>query len=235
MSIPSVQPYPTLADLYKAASKAFCNLANECISEYGVFRVSLSGGSTPKRLYEMIACESLQWNRIHWFFGDERNVPPESPDSNFRMVHEALLSKIDAPESNVHPVMVNLDDPATAANEYQCLLEQHFQGQKMPVWDLVLLGMGDDSHTASLFPNTAAIEETSRWFVENWVEKFDAYRYTLTAPAINSAIERWFLVSGESKRQALANVWSDPLSVSDYPAQLIDATEWFVTEDAMPR
>jgi len=233
MSIPSVQPYLTLADLYDAACKAFCDLANECISEHGVFRVSLAGGSTPQRLYEMIAEASLPWNRIHWFFGDERNVTPDSDESNFRMVHEALLSKIEAPESNVHRVMVNPEDPAAAAIEYQRVLEDHFQGQKMPVWDLVLLGMGDDSHTASLFPGTAAIEETSRWFVENWVEKFNAYRYTLTAPAINSAIERWFLVSGENKREALANVWSDHVSPNNYPAQLIDATEWFVTKDAI--
>ncbi|TWT80694.1 6-phosphogluconolactonase [Planctomycetes bacterium CA13] len=229
-----MKPYIQLTDLHQAATDAFCDLANQCIASNGLFRVSLSGGSTPKRLYEMIAQRDLDWTRIHWFWGDERNVPSDSPDSNFKMVREAILDKRKVPQANIHNVPVNVDDPASAALAYERTLREHFSDQPMPAWDLVLLGMGDDAHTASLFPRTKAIDESSRWFVENWVEKFDAFRYTLTAPAINSGKEIWFLVAGDSKKTALANVFSENQRPNEYPSQLIRPTRWFVTQDACP-
>jgi len=228
-----IDPYQTIDQLYAAAADSFCELAVKCIRDAGRFRVSLSGGSTPKQLYEILSNRDLPWANIHWFWGDERNVPHSDADSNYLMVRDALLDRVSAPASNVHPVPVNVDDPAAAAVAYEATLKQHFPGQSMPAWDLALLGMGDDSHTASLFPGTKAIGETERWFTENWVEKFDSYRYTLTAPAINSAKQSWFLVSGVGKKTALANVLGDTRVPGLYPSQLISPTRWFVTVDAM--
>lgn len=228
-----IDPYQTIDDLYAAAADSFCQLATECVRSAGTFRVSLSGGSTPKRLYEILSERDLPWANIHWFWGDERNVSHTAADSNYLMVRAALLDRVSVPAANVHPVPVDVDDPAAAAIAYEATLKQHFPGQSMPAWDLALLGMGDDSHTASLFPETKAIGETERWFTENWVEKFDSYRYTLTAPAINSATQSWFLVSGEGKKIALANVLGKTRAPEMYPSQLIHPTRWFVTADAI--
>jgi 6-phosphogluconolactonase len=228
----SIKPYDTLADLHQAIAAAFCERVHACLSSREVFTVALSGGSTPRTLYEMLSQRDLPWDRIHWFWGDERNVLPESDDSNYRMVRRALLDHVAVPLANIHAVNVNIADPAQAARAYESSLRDFFTGQPFPMWDLALLGMGDDAHTASLFPHTPAIDETDRWFVENWVEKFAAYRYTLTAPAINSGREIWFLVAGQAKRTALTQVLSTERQPNLYPAQLIKPTRWFVTADA---
>lgn len=227
-----IKPFQTLEQLHLATADAFCELVTQRVAEQNQFCVSLSGGSTPKKLYEILATRDLPWQQMHWFWGDERNVPHEHQDSNFRMVCEALLNKVSVPESNVHGVSVNTDDPAKTAAEYEAVLRGVFRDDPFPKWDLALLGMGDDAHTASLFPETKALGETERWFVENWVEKFDAYRYTLTAPAINSATEKWFLVAGAAKQPALAKVLGDVADHNQYPSQLVTPTKWFVTQDA---
>ena len=231
--IDQIQPFPTLAGLHQAVVQSFCDYVRNTTTDDQIFRVSLSGGSTPKTIYEMLADCDLPWDRIHWFWGDERNVPQDDDDSNFRMVREALLDHVPIPKSNIHAVPVRVDSPEQAAAEYEETIRKYFPDDEMPMWDLALLGMGDDAHTASLFPGSKAIDENERWFVENWVEKFDAYRYTLTAPAINSAREKWFLVSGKAKRTALRHVLTSPKSVDEYPSQLIEPTRWFVTADAM--
>lgn len=224
---------------------AFVRLATATIAARGVFRVSLSGGSTPKRLYEEIATSDLDFARIQWFWGDERNVPHDHADSNFRMVNEALLRPANIDSANVFPVPVDVDHPAAAAMNYESVLRREFgaaeqQGQStdgpsdFPAWDLVLLGLGDDVHTASLFPETSALEVSDRWFVENWVEKFSAYRYTLSAPAINSGREIWFLISGNAKQAAMGRIMGDERNFRLYPSQLIRPTRFFVTSDALP-
>ena len=233
MTVPFHQ-FADVADLHQATADAFCDAVHETLQERPVFRVSLSGGSTPKRLYEMLAERELPWDRIHWFWGDERNVPHDHADSNTRMVRKALLDRVGAPESNVHAVSVDVNDPAEAAAKYRESLARQFADVEFPDWDLVLLGMGDDGHTASLFPKTAALSESTRWFVENWVEKFDAYRYTLTAPAINSGTRIWFLVSGRNKQLALASVRDDSSDPFEFPSKLIRPTAWWVTQDALP-
>ena len=232
MSLDPIQPHATLDQLHAAAADAFCDLATRCVQSQGTFRVSLSGGSTPRRLYELLAERSLPWDKIHWYWGDERNVPHDHAESNYQMVREALLDPIAADPATVHPVPVAPDDPVQTALAYEQTLREDFATDVMPGWDLVLLGMGDDAHTASLFPGTSAIDQTGRWFVENWVEKFNAFRYTLTAPAINSARESWFLVAGSAKRAALQQVLGQTRDVHQYPAQLIHPTRWFVTADA---
>ena len=233
MTSQDISPFDSLPELHQEAVNAFCELAKARTQAAGKFSVSLSGGSTPKRIYEMLSECDLPWSQIHWFWGDERNVPHDHPDSNFRMVSEALLDRVAIPASNVHPVPVNVDNPAAAANAYEQTLREHFSGDSFPAWDLALLGMGDDAHTASLFPETKALGESKRWFVENWVEKFDGYRYTLTAPAINSARQSWFLVAGANKRDALANVLSADRNPQRYPSQLISPSRWFVTADVV--
>lgn len=230
----SIQPFDRLDQLHESAAAAFCDLVSRTLQQSDVVRISLSGGSTPKRLYELLSERDLPWEQIHWFWGDERNVPLDDADSNARMVREALLDRVGAPSTHVHPVPVDGGEPAAVAAAYERTLQEHFPDDDFPRWDLALLGMGDDAHTASLFPETAALEERERWFVENWVEKLSTFRYTLTAPAINSAKQSWFLISGQGKREALQSVLGETADHRHYPSQLIDPTGWFVTKDAWP-
>lgn len=222
--------HETVDQLYEAAADQFCDLVR---STDGVFTVALSGGSTPRRLYEMLSQRELPWERVHWFWGDERNVPHDHADSNCRMVREALLDVIGAKPGNVHPVPINQEDPAAAALEYEQTLREHFGDSAFPEWDLALQGMGDDAHTASLFPETKALEERQRWFVENWVEKLSTFRYTLTAPAINSAKQSWFLVTGAGKKAAVGHVLGKERNPARYPSQLITPTRWLLTRDVV--
>jgi len=232
MNLPeSMTVFDQLDELQSAAAGAFASLATESIEQTGTFRVALSGGSTPRRIYELIAGKSLPWDQIHWYWGDERNVPPDDSDSNFRMVREALLNRVEIPANKIRRVPVDADQPEVAAAQYERTLREDFAGDAFPRWDLVLLGLGDDAHTASLFPGTSALKEGQRWFVANWVEQLDAFRYTLTAPAINSGQQIWFLASGNAKRQALAAVLGAEQKPVDYPAQLIQPTRWLVTRD----
>ncbi len=145
-----------------------------------------------------------------------------------------MLQPAHVPSTSFCPVPVNTESPAQAAAAYEQTMRAEFAAQKFPSWDLVLLGMGDDGHTASLFPDTKALDESERWFVENWVEKFNAYRYTLTAPAINSGTQIWFLITGENKRQPLQEVLYGKSNPRLYPSQLICATRIFATADALP-
>ena len=234
MTSDSIQPYENINALHRAAADAFCELAKATVDASGRFAVSLSGGSTPRGLYEMLSQRELPWNQIHWFWGDERNVPEDHSDSNFRMVCEALLNRVSIPQTNIHGLSIQQSDPVATAEAYERELRKFFADDSYPSWDLALLGMGDDAHTASLFPATKAVDETKRWFIENWVDKFDTHRYTLTAPAINSARHIWFLVSGNTKQSALASVWGSQRDPQQFPAQLIQPTRWFVTADALP-
>ncbi len=234
MNLPeTVQRFEQLDQMQLAVAAAFAKRVTDTLQESDQFTVSLSGGSTPKRIYELISQLDLPWNQIHWFWGDERNVPPDHDDSNAKMVRQALLDKIDVPSENIHAVPVSIEDPASTAARYEESLRRHFPTDDFPAWDLNLLGIGDDGHTASLFPQTDALQQNDRWFVENWVEKFDAYRYTLTAPAINSARQTWFLVSGAAKRTALKQILSGRGDPKQYPALLIQPKLWFVTTDAL--
>lgn len=230
--------FPDLDSLSLAARDAFVELAEAAVAERGVCRVALSGGSTPKRLYQLLADAALPWPQIRLFWGDERNVPPDHKESNYRMIREVLLDPAGIPSSSICRPPINVDDPAETAAAYEEILKREFLDEPFPRWDLALQGMGDDAHTASLFPGTKAIDRTDRWFVENWVPQLNAYRLTLTAPAICSARDIWFLVAGANKRQALQNVWDGPLSAMRFPSQLIKPTDgsirWFVTADANP-
>jgi len=229
-----IQRHTSAEALQLFVADAFCDRVHRVCETSDTFNVSLSGGSTPKKLYELLSKRDLPWDKIHWFWGDERNVLENSEESNFRMVREALLDPVGIAPANIHPVPVQTDAPEEAASRYDQLIREHFQGTR-PDWDLVLLGMGDDAHTASLFPGTDALGEKERVFVANWVEKFDAWRYTLTAPAINSGKEIWFLVTGEKKQSALEHVFGSTQDPQQWPSQLIQPTIWHLTEDAIPQ
>ncbi len=217
----NLRVYEDVQHLSEAAARTFVEEARKAIQESGRFAVALAGGSTPKITYETLAVgyggtQDLDWSRVHFFFGDERSVPPDHADSNYRMAHEALLSCV--PAGSVHRMRGELE-PSEAATHYEQELEEFFGG--MPRLDLVLLGIGEDGHTASLFPRTSALGVTDRWAVENPVEKLGTTRITLTAAAINVAKNVVFLVAGEGKAEALKEILEGDADPRDYPAKLI--------------
>ncbi len=221
MSHPNVKVFEDPRDLAEAAAGSFVEQARKAIEDSGRFSVALAGGSTPKRAYEVLAKEygetgDLDWSKVHAFFGDERTVPPDHEDSNYRMAHDALLSHV--PVGSVHRMRGELDPPEAAAL-YEEDLEAFFGGP--PRFDLVLLGIGEDGHTASLFPGTPALDVSDRWAVENSVEKLRTTRITLTVPAINAANSVVFLVAGEGKADALKEILEGDADPRDYPAKLV--------------
>jgi len=225
--------------LAEAAAERFVSDAQDAITRHGRFSVALAGGNTPKRVYELLASEPyvsrIDWSSVHLFFGDERCVPPDHADSNYRMVNESLISRVSIPPENVHCI-AGEGDPVISAHRYEEELRGFFAGSSWPRFDLVLLGMGEDGHTASLFPGTSALNETKAWVVANWVEKFGAFRITLTAPAMNHAAHIVFLITGEAKARRLAEVLNVPAEPERLPVQLIDPVdgtlEWLVDKAA---
>ncbi len=220
MSLPNVRVFENPQQLAEAAAKAFAKEAARSIRETGRFTVALAGGSTPKRTYELLATEygekDLDWGKVHVFFGDERTVPPDHENSNYRMVRQALLSHI--PVGSVHRMRGELD-PQEAATLYEEELIGFFNGP--PRFDLVLLGIGEDGHTASLFPHTPALDVRDRWVIGNPVEKLGTTRITLTVPAINAAGRVIFLVTGEGKAEGLKAILEGNVDPHEYPAKLV--------------
>jgi len=243
----SIEVLASAPDLFHAAAEEFVRAARTAIGAQGRFAVALSGGSTPKALYSLLATNyaDFVWNRIFLFFGDERHVPPTAADSNYRMVNESLLTKIQIPAENVFRVQAENPDAAAAASEYEAQLRRFFElrsgdrpGDRLgefPRFDLILLGLGPDGHTTSLFPDSPALEEQSRLVVANWVAKFNAHRITFTFPVLNRAAEIIFLASGADKadmvRQVLEGKNTPPL-----PSQRVQPTDgkllWMLDEAA---
>ncbi|HKO97642.1 MAG TPA: 6-phosphogluconolactonase [Pyrinomonadaceae bacterium] len=211
-------------EVAQRAAEHFVKLADQCVRHDQLFSVALAGGNTPRRMYELLATDffsgSIDWSKVHIFFGDERSVPHDLPESNFRLAYEALLEKVTIPAENVHR-MNGVGDLKNNAREYEDELREFFRGSEWPQFDLVLLGLGKDAHTASLFPQTDALNETRAWVAANWVQKLNTSRITLTAPAINAAAQVMFMVTGADKAQALKAVLGSPSDVQRYPAQLI--------------
>src|SRR5205823_4654471 len=190
----------------QAAGRSFDRLSIEAITARGKFTVALSGGSTPKRLYQILADapyrDKINWAHVEIFWGDERSVSPDHADSNFRMAKEAMLDRLTIPAENIHRLQAEREDRDKAAQDYQNEIAKVFgvdPNGEPPVFDLVLLGMGPDGHTASLFPGTTALREMKKWVVPNWVEKFKTFRLTMTRPILNKAREVLFLVAGKDK------------------------------------
>jgi len=191
------------------------------IAERGQFTIALSGGSTPKPLYESLAKQNLPWDKIHIFWGDERYVAPDHPDSNEGMTRQAWLNHIPIPAANVHPMPTTSGDPAIDASKHEAELQAFFKSPlgEFPVFDVMLQGMGDDGHTASLFPHTEALKVRDRLVTVG--HKDGQPRLTFTAPLINHARAVIFLVSGENKQTALAHVFAPDDDADQYPARLI--------------
>lgn len=229
---PQIRILDDAQSVASSATDEFVRLAQSAVDSKGRFTVALSGGSTPKALYSLLAERTAQkrspdipWSKIHLFFGDERHVPPDHPDSNFRMANEAMISKVPIPAENVHRVHSENEDAAAAALQYDETIAQVFglKENTLPRFDLVLLGMGPDGHTASLFPGTRAVHELRRRVVANWVPKFNSFRITLTRPVLNNAAQVMLLVSGADKAQALSEVMGSG-SPDDYPVKYIQPT-----------
>jgi len=206
----TIEVVATAADLFHAAAEEFITLGRAAIGAQGRFAVALSGGSTPKALYSLLATNyaNFAWNRVFLFFGDERHVPPTDAESNYRMVNEALLTHIAIPSENVFRVPAENPDAAVAAADYEAQLRRFFELKpgEFPRFDLILLGMGPDGHTASLFPDSLALEEKMRLVVANWVAKFNTHRITFTFPVLNHAAEVMFMASGTDKAEMLHQV-----------------------------
>lgn len=216
------------------------SLLNEWASEdEAPMAVALAGGSTPKRLYQLLAQENeLPWERFQWYFGDERSVPADDADSNYRMAREALFDAAGINADSVHRVKTELGDPASVAQDYEKTIKERvpLNDQGVPVFDVIFLGMGTDGHTASLFPHTTALDVRDRAVVENHVTQLDTWRYTLTAPVLLAAKRVVLLVTGASKTQALWEVLEGDENVAEYPTQLLREREgetlWLVDEAA---
>ncbi len=231
-SAQSIEIFATPSDLFHAAAEEFVRAARSAIGAQGRFAVALSGGSTPKALYSLLAANyaTFAWNRVFLFFGDERHVPPTDSESNYRMVNETLLSKLSIPAENVFRVHAENPDAAAAAADYEAQLRSFFglrsgvRPVELPRFDLILLGMGPDGHTASLFPESDALGEESRLVVANWVAKFNTHRITLTFPVLNHAAEVIFMTSGADKAEILRQVLEEK-NTPPLPSQRVQPTD----------
>ncbi|MGO8986903.1 MAG: 6-phosphogluconolactonase [Terriglobales bacterium] len=231
-SAQSIEIFATPSDLFHAAAEEFIRAARSAIGAQGRFAVALSGGSTPKALYSLLAANyaTFAWNRVFLFFGDERHVPPTDSESNYRMVNETLLSKLSIPAENVFRVHAENPDAAAAAADYEAQLRSFFglrsgvRPVELPRFDLILLGMGPDGHTASLFPESDALGEESRLVVANWVAKFNTHRITLTFPVLNHAAEVIFMASGADKAEILRQVLEEK-NTPPLPSQRVQPTD----------
>jgi 6-phosphogluconolactonase len=224
-----------LADLVWRAGEVFVTESKAAIAANGAFHVALSGGSTPLPLYALLALPEwaarVDWSRVHIYWGDERCVPPDHPDSNYRLAHDALLAQVPIPAANIHRIRGEID-PAQAAEEYA----HEIDGVR---FDLILLGMGDDGHTASLFPGSPAIHEEMRRVMAQYVERLGVWRITLTPAAINDAAHVLFMVSGAGKAERLREVLRGPYRPDSLPAQVVrpkrGRLDWLVDRDAAAR
>jgi 6-phosphogluconolactonase len=216
------------AAIAKRAAQEFVRVAASAVGKKGSFNVALAGGSTPKALYGLLVDDptlrsQLPWDKIHLFFGDERHVAPDQPDSNFRMATEAMISKSPLKSEQVTRIKGEYADADAAALEYEKALREYFKLKdgEYPRFDLVLAGMGNEGHTLSLFPGTKALHADGRLVVRNWIGKLSTDRITLTAPAASNAAQIMFMVTGADKAPALKSVLEGPFEPEQLPAQLL--------------
>lgn len=231
--------FPSAGDLAMGAAEMVIECLNEEIRRLGSASFVLSGGVTPRIVYDMLASPSLvskvDWSRVHLFWGDERCVPPSAPESNYRMAEESLLRNISVPGRNIHRIHAE-HRPLIAAGEYEAEIRAHFglRPNELPEFSVVLLGLGPDGHTASLFPGNSAVAEKTHLVIGIYIEALQASRVTMTLPVINNARTVLFLVSGREKADILREVLED--DTPRYPAQLVQPGNgrlfWYVDADA---
>lgn len=228
ITIATYSVYDSADRVATAAASVFARHAAEAVEARGIARIAISGGSTPKRMFELLAStsqpfrERVPWDKLDLYWVDERCVGPEEADSNYRMTRETLLDKVPLAPEHIHRMEGELD-PEEAANRYESMIRINWklEGAEAPVFDLVLLGMGDDGHTASLFPNTDALNELGRLVVANHVPQKDTWRLTLTWPVINQARAVVFLIEGQDKADVLHEVLLGKYDPEKLPSQLI--------------
>jgi 6-phosphogluconolactonase len=237
-----VHSFKTLREASLAMGERIVEAASIAIENHGRYTMSLSGGKTPELLYALLAsefAESLEWDSIHLFWGDERFVPQDHPDNNFRMAYNTWISKVPISHQNIHRIPTETDTPEEAARSYEQTLKKFFNppGKKsFPVFDVMLLGIGTDGHTASLFPGSREITEKIRWVVsvEAPPAVYPKKRITLTLPLINSSREVLFFAFGEEKKKVLTTIFEEPEKADKvYPAAMVKAREriqWYVEQ-----
>jgi 6-phosphogluconolactonase len=222
------QVFPASADMAMATARLFASRVEHAVNNRGVARIAISGGSTPQATFKLLAdpngpfLSTVPWDKLQLFWVDERCVPPTDPESNYGVCKELLLSQVPIPEANVFRMEGELD-PEEAASRYESLLRNtlKLEGAESPRFDLVLLGMGPDGHTASLFPHTEGLNEMGRLVIANHVPQKDTWRITLTWPVINEGAEVAFAMAGADKADMLARVFVGPRDPEDLPSQLI--------------
>jgi 6-phosphogluconolactonase len=224
--------------LSREAARAILRSLDETLATADRFSLSLAGGQTPRALYRILATEyhdRVPWSRLHLFWGDERYVPRDDPRSNYRLARESLLDHVPIPPENVHPMPTDLPEPEEAAAAYERTLREWFRSS-WPRFDLVLLGMGPDGHTASLFPRSPALAEQARWVVAVRAPVEPAVRLTLTVPALNHAALVFFLVTGAEKAEVLGRVFAGPSEPVTHPAAAVRPEDgrvvWWADERA---
>jgi len=215
LSAPQVRVFSMTDELFQAAAEVFCEIGNQAIRERGRYTVALSGGSTPRGLHHQLATTfstRLPWDKVFFFWGDERHVPPDFPESNFRMAKETLLSQLPIPVANVFRMPGELPDANQAAAIYEQTLREFYASApgEFPRFDFILLGLGPEGHTASLFPETKALEEKQRLVVGNWVAVHSTWRITFTYPLLNHAANIVFLVEGSGKADIVRQALTEP-------------------------
>ena len=218
--------YSTPAAVAKAAAQLFTSAAVKAVASRGQARIAISGGNTPRAMFEQLAAEPLvaqiPWDKLNLYWVDERCVPPDNAESNYRMTREALLSKVPLPVERIHRIEGEFD-PEVAAARYESTIRNTFklEGAETPTFDLIMLGMGGDGHTASLFPHTEGLNDLSHIAIANHVPQKDVWRVTLTWPVINQGREVAFLIEGADKAQVLHEVFLGPYQPDTYPSQII--------------
>ena len=230
--------YNDTTKLLSGLAAFFVKSAREAIESHGQFNVALSGGNSPKKLYELLASEEFRqqvaWDKVYFFFGDERYVPADDPDNNALMARKAMFGPLHIPDAQIYTVNTSLP-PQQAAEEYAERIKAHFNGNAA-TFDLILLGLGDDAHTASLFPGTPVLQEREAGMKAVFLESKQVYRITLTAPLINQAKAIAFLVFGAAKANAVQQVLEGGQNISRYPAQLVQPQQgdvhWFLDGEA---
>jgi 6-phosphogluconolactonase len=235
---PDVRVHADVDELSRRAAEAAVTTINDAVRGHGRCSLVLSGGSTPRTLYGLLASafrDEIPWTHVHVFWGDERYVPPDDPDSNYRMAKETLLDHVPCPAANIHPMPTRFQSPDDAAQDYEGTLRGYF-GSDWPRFDLILLGLGDEGHTASLFPGSPALKERARWVVAVTAPARPPTRLTLTLPVLTRAATIYVLVAGSKKAAALHQVLTGIADPNTYPAAGIRSTDgtliWWVDREA---
>lgn len=225
--------YPDLDTLSQQAAQYIARLASQSIVTHGRFTIALSGGSTPKKLYSLLGsepyCSQINWAQVEIFWGDERCVPPDDPESNYAMAQQVLLSKIPIPANQIHRMPADQSDRGAASQAYTQEMQRTFGTDRIPAFDLIQLGMGPEGHTASLFPHQPSLHEQQRLVMPVSVPKPPPDRLTFTPPLLNAARNILFLVTGREKADAVHAVLEGDYNPAEYPAQIVRPTQGEVT------